>query len=110
MLKMDSDPENDFLGRTVSVTTQQQRGRPPTWGLQIWGRVRVWGGSFRDKCLKICGGHGKRLTSKALHEQQKPQAPDSDQPQFQAPDNDQPQPQAPDGGNADVALSDSDDS
>ena len=45
-----------------------------------------------------------------MDEQQEPQAPDSDQPQFQAPDNDQPQPQAPDSGNVDVALSDSDES
>ena len=44
-----------------------------------------------------------------MDEQQHPQAPDSDQPPPQAPDSDQPQPHAPDGGNADVALSDSDD-
>ena len=39
--EVDSDPENDFLGRTVSVTIQQQRGWPPTRGSQIRGRVHV---------------------------------------------------------------------
>ena len=109
-LEVDLDPENDFIGRTVSVTTQQQRGCPRTRGLQIRGRVRVRGGSFRGRCLRSCGGHGKRLASEALDEQQQPQAPDSDQPPPQAPDNDQPQPQASDGVNVGVALSDSDDS
>ena len=44
--EVDWDPENDFIGSTVSVTTQQHRGCPHTKGLQIQGRVRVWGGSF----------------------------------------------------------------
>ena len=105
--EVDSDPENDFIGRTVS--TQQQRGRPRARGLQIRGRVRVRGGSFRGRCLRSRGGHGKRLASEALDEQQQPQTRDSDQPLPQAPDNDQPQLQAPEGGNAGVALSDSDD-
>ena len=104
-----SDPKNDFIGRTVSVTTQQQRGRPRTRGLQIRARVSVRGGSFIGGCIRTQGGHGKRLAYEALDEQQQPQAPDSDQPPPQAPDSDQPQSQAPDGGNAGVALSDSDD-
>ena len=108
-LEVDLDPENDFIGRTVSVTTQQQRGCPRTRGLQIQGRVRVRGGLFRGRCFRTRGGHGKRLTSEALGEQQQPQVPDSDQPPPQAHDNDQPQPQAPDDGNAVVALRDSDD-
>ena len=99
-----------FLGRTVPVTTQQQRGHPNTRGLQIRERVHVQSGSFRGRCLRTRGGHGKRLASEALDEQQQPQAADSDQPPPQAPDNDQPQPQASDGVNAGVALSDSDDS
>ena len=66
--EVDSDPENDFIGRTVSVTTQQQRGCPRTRGLQIRGRVRVRGGSFRGRCLRPRGGHGKRLASEALDE------------------------------------------
>ena len=97
--EVDSDPENVFIGGTVSVTTQQQRGRPRTRGLQIRGRVRVRGGSFRDRCLKTRGGHCKRLASEALDEQQQLEAPDSDQPLLQAPD----------GGNTGVALNDSDD-
>ena len=107
--EVDSDPENVFVGGTVSVTTQQQRGRPRTRGLQIRARVSVRGGSFIGGCIRTQGGHGKRLAYEALDEQQQPQAPDSDQPPPKAPDNDQPQPQAPDGGNAGVALSDSDD-
>ena len=39
--EVDSDPENHFVGRTVSVTTQQQRGCSRTRGLLIRGRVRV---------------------------------------------------------------------
>ena len=45
--EVDSDPENDFIGRNVSVTAQQERGRPRTRGLQIRGRVRRRGGSFK---------------------------------------------------------------
>ena len=77
--------------------------------MQIRGRVHVRGGSFRGRCLRTCGDYGKRFASEALDEQQQPQAPDSDQPPPQAPDSHQPQPQLPDGGNAGVALSDSDD-
>ena len=87
--EVDSDPKNDFIGKTVSRTTQQQRGRPRTGGLQIRGRVRVRGGSFRGRCLRTREGHGKRVASEVLDEQK--------------------QPQASDGGNAGVALNDSDD-
>ena len=87
--EVDSDPKNEFIGKTVSRTTQHQRGRPRTGGLQIRGRVRVRGGSFRGRCLRTREGHGKRVASEVLDEQK--------------------QPQASDGGNAGVALNDSDD-
>ena len=66
--EVDSDSENDFIGRTVSMTTRQQRGCTRTRGLQIWGIVCVRGGSFRGRCLRIRGGHGKRLASETLDE------------------------------------------
>ena len=67
--EVDSDPENGFIGRNFSVTTQQQRGHTRTRRLQIRRRVRVGGGPFRGRCF---GGHGKRLASEALDEQQQP--------------------------------------
>ena len=84
--EVDSDPENDFVGRNVSVTAQQERCRPRTRGLQIRGRVRRRGGSFRGRGVRTCGGHSKRLASEALDDQPLPQAPDDDQPTPQAPD------------------------
>ena len=86
--EMDSDPENDYW-KNCFCDYQTTKGHPRTRGLKIWGRVCVPGGSFRGRCLRTHGGHGKRLASEALDDQQ--------------------QPQAPDGGNAGVALSDSDD-
>ena len=50
------------------MTTRQQRGCTRTRGLQIWGIVCVRGGSFRGRCLRIRGGHGKRLASETLDE------------------------------------------
>ena len=84
--EVDSDPENDFVGRNVSVTAQQERGRPHTRGLQIRGRVRRRGGSFRGRSVRTRGGHSKRLASVALDDQPLPQAPDDDQPTPKAPD------------------------
>ena len=62
------------------MTTLKRRGHPRIRGLQIRESVHVRVGSFRRRCLRTRGGHGKRLASEALDEQQQPQAPDSDQP------------------------------
>ena len=51
--EVDSDPENDFVGRDVSVTAQQERGRPRTRGLQIRGRVRRGGGSLYFSNIRL---------------------------------------------------------
>ena len=69
--EVDSDPENDFIGSTVSVTTQQHRVALIQKAYRyreefVFEVVRL----ARGRCLRIDGGHGKRLASEALDGQQ----------------------------------------
>ena len=73
--EIDSDPENNFDGRTIAVKTSQQRGRPRTRVLnsQLRGRVRTRGGrvrSVRTRRSKQIAAARKRLASVLTDEDQ----------------------------------------
>ena len=64
--ELDSDPENNFAGRTIAVKTFQQRGRPRTRVLnsQLRGRMR------RTRRSKQIAAARKRLASVLTDEDQ----------------------------------------